>query len=147
MRLMAMGSDIAYGNRDRLYLIRFAIMGIIASIALYMYFVYSWPRYAPLTHRQVTIPFFSETGPSLLHGLLFLFCFGAIVSSLARARYLRAGVAFALGVVVAHEVLWFYSHGLSNLWPLSVVGLLITTGGPVLAGASLASLVRSWLEK
>lgn len=133
----------------------FAALGIVASIGLHLYFVWSWSYYlrsippdqVAQTAGRTPEPFFYETTLSLKHGMVSLVVLGALFSWLFVRQYRFAGWAFGSGVGLGYVALFFHYSGFGNLWPLSLSVVFLLAAGPTLAGASVVSFVRSRLQK
>jgi len=128
----------------------YLLAAAVLFLLLHLYFVLSWDSlYAPHPWRGyapgIAPPFFTSSPRSELVAGAVLFAMTLGMTLLPAGRAALTGVAIWAGVMAASAVLWVATPPLRNdsdMWPIDLVFLALTTGVPILLGRLAGLAVR-----
>ena len=141
-------------NREYAKIAFLALVGAAAVLVLQWHFSRAWAGYYSQfpwqgygqAMKAGHVPAFLTSSPrSLLVGTRALFALSLLTLLFAGARPFRSGLAIWAGAMVSLVGIWIATPQFrqdSNLWPIDLVLLGLSTGLPLMAGALVALVIQ-----
>jgi len=140
-------------NRTLIRFALFTMVGVLVMLALQWHFSHAWTHYYARFPRQGYeqamqeghIPAFLTTSSrSALVGWMVIFALPILSFRFAAGRLISSMLALWVGVMVSLVTIWVATPQLrqdSNMWPIDLVGLGLSTAIPLSLGAMVIALL------